>query len=164
MTSKRGHRIANFCVKSIVVVAAVAVGSSMFPPAMLPTAHAAPGSIRVVKTEQLYGLPRKAIGKWVFYLVGPDENANGVFEPNGSLRKSEKRTNENGRGNWIDWDRPAGDYRLCERFWAGWKSNLGGRKAFVRPNGDRCVDFRYRGKDRVFQVNNVCLAARRYER
>ena len=141
-------------------MAATAICIGTLPATMLPPAQAAPPSIRVIKTEQLDGPRREAIGHWAFTLRGPDTTSNGVFDPSNPGPKSVKRTNENGRGNWIDWKRPAGDYRLCEQFWGGWKSNLGGSNGFPRPNGSRCVDFSYSGEGtEVFRVNNRCMAA-----
>jgi hypothetical protein len=149
-----------FLLRGIVAVtaAALCIGA-------IPAAHAAPPTVRVIKTEQLDGTPRAAVGRWAFTLSGPDTTTNGVFDPSNPGPKSVKRTNENGRGNWINWSRPVGDYRLCEQFWAGWSSNLGGSDGFPRPNGTRCVEFSLSGEDiEVFRVNNRCSAARRSSR
>ena len=125
--------------------------------------HLARHFVRVIKTEQLNGPKRAAIGKWPFYLLGPDSNPNGTFDPANPGPRSGKRTNENGRKHKITWaNREVGDYRLCEKFIGGWKSNLGGSSAIILPNGDRCVDFSLApGQVRTFRVNNVCPAARR---
>ena len=148
-----------FRVRTAIVLLALALGTG----ALLPAAHAAPDSvIRVFKTEQLNGTTRPAVGHWAFTLQGPDSVSNGVFDPSNGGPKSLKRTNEGNRGNWIDWRRPtAGDYRLCEKFWGGWRSNLGGSGATPLPNGDRCVDFAFGGStdNEVFRVNNRCSQA-----
>ena len=148
-------------VLAIIVLVAVTAGFGPLS-AMLPAAHAAPPSvIRVVKTEQVNGERHAAAGHWAFTLQGPDGTSNGVFDPNNPGPTSLKRTNENGRENWIDWRRDtAGDYRLCEKFFGGWRSNLGGSAGDIQPNGDRCVEFSFGGAadDEVFLVNNRCTS------
>jgi uncharacterized repeat protein (TIGR01451 family) len=129
---------------------------ALFPHGPAPEQPAA----RVIKTEQLSpgATPRAARGRWTFYLIGPDGNPNGVFDPNNPGPTDTKQTNTGGRNHRINWnDLAVGDYRLCEKFFGGWKSNLGGSNAIILPNGDRCLDFSLEPNDlAVFRVNNRC--------
>jgi hypothetical protein len=111
------------------------------------------GEIRVIKTEEpTPGNRRNAIGKWTFYLTGP------------SGTKKTKLTNTKGADHRLRFgNRAPGEYTLCERFFSGWKSNLGrGQGGFNKPNGDRCVSFTLApNQTRTFRVNNVCPRGRR---
>lgn len=146
------------------VTAVLAVYAVVVQPANPAKAASEVGAVRVVKSEvPTPGVHRKAQGKWIFYLTGPDASANGDFEPEPGLPTVTEKTNRNGNNHKLRFnDLEAGDYRLCETF-TGWKSNLGkGGNVVFLPNGDRCVDFVVAAGDtRVFRVTNTCpLVAR----
>jgi hypothetical protein len=129
-------------------------------PAGFSSGFAPSARARVIKTEEpVRGQRRNATGRWTFYLIGPDQNADGDFVPATGLRQRTKRTNTKGAKHILGFNNLLpGDYMLCEKFFRGWKSNLARKYGGInQPNGDVCVEFSLGPNDaRTFRVNNAC--------
>ena len=106
-----------------------------------------PATVSVIKTETSRGRTRRAIGTWSFTL-----NGQSLSSP------ITKRTNAGGNTHRVTFDDLEPEtYTLCERFYRGWRSNLGNGStgAFVGDDRSRCVAFTLdQGELRTFRVNN----------